>query len=697
MAHIRCFFVVVLTAGAALFPATPLAAEPLGSAPGAPGMAFTWAPACKQAIGTAYEPSSAAGVPRSPLWFTMAEGVVTEIFYPTIDQPQVGDLQFVVTGPGGFFSEQRQDTTSRVEYLDGMVVRVSGADRRGRYRFDQTVTADPARPVLRVRTRFIGLPAEHRVFVLFKPALHNGGSKDLGRARRHELSVSQTEGVVRQPVGAALVPSRPFLAASAGYSGSSDGWQLLKQHGHLASQFGEAGPGNIALAGEAALDAGPEFEVALGFARDEAAAASAARASLESSFDAVASAYARGWNGFTAGTLPESLRADALAALSSRILRIHVDKSRPGAMAAALNKPGIPYTERAGEGNYGGYHLVWPRDLYHSAMALLAGGDSAAVEETLDFFRSTQKPDGSWWQNQWVDGTPYWKAVQMDQVAFPILLTWHATRRIRPATGAELQMVRKAAEFLKTRGPWTEQDRWEEIGGFVPSAIAAEMAGLRAASRLLGDPQYNELANRWSGLLEHWTFRRQGPLGRDYFLRVSPSGNAQLDELFGLANGMGQALSSEIIDGGFLELVRLGLRRPDAGSILSTLAVYEDPRSDVASDWLPQHGGARAYRRYNRDGYGHRNRGGYWPLLAGERGHYALAAGDLPRALAQLAVMRASTLGSGHLPEQTHQAPGGSPGQASVGAGVPCPLAWSHGEYLLLARSLADGKVFDAP
>jgi glucoamylase len=513
------------------------------------------------------------------------------------------------------------------------------------------------------------------------------------------LTANQTTGISRQPVAAALVPSRAFASASAGFSGTTDGWQILHRHGgKLDEQYADAGPGNVALTGEITLagDGVREAELALGFGSDPAAAADAARNSLRASFDTVSARYADGWKGYTRAHLPQGLPGGGLTGLSLRLLRMHMDKGRLGAMAAGLVIPAIPSGVRAPEANVGGYHLVWPRDLYHSAMALMAGGDSEAAVETLGYFARTQKDDGSWWQNTWVDGTPYWKGLQMDEVAFPILLAAQIQKRVRPLKANELSMVRRAADFIRGHGPTTGQDRWEEIGGYIPSTIAAEIAGLRAATKLLGDGGYDQTAESWSSQLEHWTFRHEGPMGRDYFLRVSPSGHPEQDESIWLANGSGQATAPQILDGGFLELVRLGVRGAQSPSIQSTLAVYEQPVLGVASPLLPQFGGAQAYHRYNRDGYGHENHGGFWPLLAGERGHYALAAGDLARARAQLELMKASQVGAGHLPEQLISPPQGQ-GQAQVGPGAPCPLAWSHGEYLLLSRSLNDGSVFDAP
>ena len=73
----------------------------------------------------------------------------------------------------------------------------------------------------------------------------------------------------------------------------------------------------------------------------------------------------------------------------------------------------------------GGYHLVWARDLYEVATAFLAIGDRPAAERALNYlFETQQKPDGSFPQNSWLDGKPYWPSLQMDEVSYPLILAW---------------------------------------------------------------------------------------------------------------------------------------------------------------------------------------------------------------------------------------------------------------------------------
>ncbi len=684
-------------------------------APGAPGIAHTWAPARKDAVGTAYETSS---IPRSPVWFTVAEGVLTETFYPSIDQAQNGDLQFIVVDPKtGFFSEQRKDIPAQISYSgDGSVVTTAGTHPTGAYEIRQTFVTDSEDPVIRMRVnvKFPSAMTASRpeVYLLWKPALKNEGGNVIGQAPRGEGLTATTgprsalkDGQREFSPAAAYLRLKEgtFDHASAGYVGTSDGWQQLRRDSTLGNERWErAGPGNVALVAqipESALKKG-EFEILLGYGPDAAAAKAATLRSAQREFNQVAAQYSAGWESYLASldaTKPGEFFRKPLARRSAVTLKMHEDKFTKGAVIASLSKPAIPGGSRAHE-KTGGYHLVWPRDLYHSAMGMLAAGDARGALDSLELLVKMQKPDGSWHQNFWLDGSPYWRSIQMDQIGFPILIAWHLQKRgVLLRDERVIDMIRRAADFIVRYGPTTQQDRWEEIGGYVPHAIGTQIAGLRAASAMLGESHYAKTAQSFSEQLERWTLVPKGPHGLNYYLRVSTTGRPEKRERIGIANGGGEAWADEILDGGFLELVRNGVRRWDAAPIRSTLAIYDREASGVAGGCAASPDGACQYLRYNRDAYGQSARGGYWPLLAGERGHYAIVAGDFARAQAQMAAIERSALPSGMIPEQTI-APASASGDtaANVSLGAATPLAWAHAEALLLYRSLEERAVFDA-
>src|SRR5690606_15834276 len=132
----------------------------------------------------------------------------------------------------------------------------------------------------------------------------------------------------------------------------------------------------------------------------------------------------------------------------------------------------------------GGYHLVWPRDLVETAGGFLAAGDHREALHILEYLREVQLASGHWAQNMWLDGRPYWRGVQMDECAFPILLA-DLLRRNGDLTDRALErylpMVRQAAGYIVANGPASRQDRWEEDGGYSPFTLAVEIAALLAA------------------------------------------------------------------------------------------------------------------------------------------------------------------------------------------------------------------------
>ena len=155
--------------------------------------------------------------------------------------------------------------------------------------------------------------------------------------------------------------------------------------------------------------------------------------------------------------------------------------------------------------------------------------------------------------------------------------------------------------------------------------------------------------------------------------------------------------AKEIVDGGFLELVRYGIRKADDPLIVDSLRVLDAVLKVDTPD-------GPCWRRYNHDGYGQREDGGpfvgygkgrAWPLLTGERGHYELAAGRPPGPY--LRAMEGFASPTGLLPEQVWDEPDRPDLFMFLGrpTGSARPLMWAHAEYIKLLRSAADGKVFD--
>ncbi|HEY9791588.1 MAG TPA: glycoside hydrolase family 15 protein, partial [Candidatus Obscuribacterales bacterium] len=398
---------------------------------------------------------------------------------------------------------------------------------------------------------------------------------------------------------------------------------------------------------------------------------------------------------------------------SYKTLIAHEDKLNPGAFIASLS---IPWGESKGDDDLGGYHLVWPRDMVNTATGLLAAGNSETPLRALMFLAAAQKADGGFYQNFWINGDPYWTGIQLDEVSFPVMLAW----RLKRAGGLQgfdpYSMTMSAVAYLMLNGPITQQERWEEASGFSPSTLAANIAALTCAASFAaqaGDKVSAELIQDYADYLkchlEQWTVTTRGELlpgVPEYFVRINPVKNVNAVEGLNAAElfinnrpASKQQIfeARNIVDAGFLELVRYGVYPADSALIRNSLKVV-DAVLKVDTPKGP------CWRRYNHDGYGQKADGGpfdgtgvgrAWPLLTGERGHYELAAGN--DVTAYIKALEHFVSRGGTLPEQVwdtddipaaHLYKGGTTGAAR-------PLAWAHAEYIKLLRSAADGRVFD--
>src|SRR2546428_14150577 len=101
------------------------------------------------------------------------------------------------------------------------------------------------------------------------------------------------------------------------------------------------------------------------------------------------------------------------------VLRSHESKDFLGGTIASLS---IPWGFNKGDEDLGGYHLVWPRDLVETAGGFLAAGAIEDAMRGLRYLGVTQEADGRLVQNLWLDGSPYWGGLQMEEAALPISL-----------------------------------------------------------------------------------------------------------------------------------------------------------------------------------------------------------------------------------------------------------------------------------
>ena len=665
-------------------------------------------------MGTAYAASSR-------VWFTFWNGIVTEVYFPTVDRPQIRDLQYLITDGLSFFHDEKHYLKSKLEQLldHGLGYRCTNADPDGRYAIVKEIITDPHLACVLQHTKLTGdesLVSKLKLYALCAPHIEVAGWGNSGYVARvagRTILIAERKGT-----WLAMAATVPFSRVSCGYVGASDGWTDLHGNFQMDWEFDRAPDGNIALTGELDLTATREFTLGLAFGNSQHHAVSTLFHSLSTPFAEHRKRYEEQWARSGADVLPlEKVSGDEgnLYRASFSLLRAHEDKSYPGAFIASL---AIPWGESVGDEDQGGYHLVWTRDMVNSATAMLAAGDYATPLRALIYLDVSQEESGGFSQNFWIDGDPYWRGIQLDEVAFPIILAASLKREKALEDFDPYPMVMRAAAYLVRHGPVTPQERWEEVSGYSPSTLASNIAALICAAcfaREKGDEATAKYLEEYADFLEchvdSWTVTTQGTLlpgVARYYIRILPEepDNPNPDEDPNQGNlmianrqpGVRNVFpAKEVVDAGFLQLVRYGIRKPSDPIIVDSLKVV-DAVLKVETPFGP------SWHRYNHDGYGQRKdggpfvgwgHGGAWPLLTGERGHYELAAGHDARPFIRAMERLASP--TGLLTEQVW--PEADQPQVHMFLGRPTgsamPLMWAHAEYIKLLRSVQDGKVSD--
>jgi glucoamylase len=633
------------------------------------------------------------------------------------------DLELLFSDGEQFLDEEKRDLEPTVERIEphALGYRVTSRPKAERgYSLVKEIISAPHMACLLQRVRVKPAARGRRpsaAYVLCAPHLEVGGWGN--NAWAYQGQGQQVLVAEKGGTWLALGANPGFTRTSVGYVGQSDGWTDLVAHKRLEWEFDQAPDGNVALTGQLPLPDAREFTIGVAFGHSMPAAMAGLFQSLSVPFDEQRERFVNQWQR-SVSHLPAH-GADHLAGTrdfyhgSYSLLLAHEDKTFPGAFIASLS---IPWGAVNTDHDEGGYHLVWTRDMVQIATALLAARNPETPLRALIHLATCQRPDGGFPQNFWINGEPFWSGVQLDEVAFPILLAFRLHRERALQSFDALPMVLGAARYLIRNGPATAQDRWEELAGFSPSTLAVEIAAFVAAGAILrekGDPPTARFLEEYADFLEchleDWTVTDAGTLLPGvprHYVRIqpmdldNPGESEELgDKTVELANLPPGARSTypakEVVDSGFLQLVRYGIRAPDDPLILDSLRVVDAVlRVDTPA--------GPCWRRFNHDGYGQAEDGGpytgsgrgrAWPLLTGERGHYELAAGRDARPY--LRAMERLATPTGLLPEQVWDAPDvpaahqffGRPTESAV------PLAWAHAEYLKLSRSVEDRQVFD--
>jgi glucan 1,4-alpha-glucosidase len=618
--------------------------------------------------------------------------------------------------------------------------------------------ADPDSDALLVDVTFEASD-ESDLYVLGRPAVSGAvgdegavlgggtGAADDGDADASPALTASADpdgGAVLSPAGDPY-PVSTALAADPGFdwatceSADADAAKLLVRGGIRPTATTEAS-GNLVLAGQ--LGAGvteASATLALGFADgDPETARSVAEGALSRGYESAREGYVASWDAFHERVaVPDSVRSERAADDSADLLATYrtatatlkavEDKTFTG---AGIASPSVPWGDGvlAREARDYGYNFVWSRDLYQSFTALDAMGTLEEARDATEYLFETQQDDtGFLPQNTYLDGRTRWGGEQLDNVAFPLVMAGQLAVR-HDLAFADLAYdyadVRRSADYLVRNGPSTEQERWEEEGGYSPSTIAAEIAGLVSAGALAlsaGEETdallYLGVADRWRARLPEWTATETGPLADDpYYVRIVGDGAPDDDSTRALANGGPTLDEREIADAGFLELVRLGVYPADDELIRTSVGVVDDTiRAETPN--------GPGWYRYVGDGYGEgesgapfpvatETRGRLWPIFSGERAEYELAReassgggesggtedGDL--APASLLRSLADFGNAGRmLPEQVwdRDDPTDYGWEQGEGTGSATPLSWSMAQFVRLAHGIDAGEPVETP
>ena len=740
---------------------SPVAAAPVASAGDGPGALSHFDLARKDCLGTARNTTS-------KIWYTIAGGVLSDVYAPTIDTTNIQTMQYVVTDGSTFTDLQSRDTTYTVSSdSSGMMCTVTTTAKSGWYRLTSTYLTDVKRASVVVRTQYTPLIAAAKKFHLYvrldaTVAGNGGGGAGNGGADSAVVdrstgapvpvafdTVTTTNAVNRDyavPSYLALRASGGFASVSSGFVGQpSDGLTQLDTTRVLSPVTETALNGNVEQTAELRSPgrrAPSQVTLALGFGTSQADAVGTAGSTLRTAWGQLTSRFRQGWRSYDsqlrrpASALPGLTTAQSRDAArqyyaAANVVKASEDKTFPGAIVASLASP-WGQSVSAGDPNntyFGSYREVFARDLYEAWTALLTDGDLATARAATRFLLLDQQlPDGSMPRNSLVNGktAPDSFNTQLDEAAFPILMAYQSGLASDPTLWPH---VRAAANFLISHGPSFGPERWEEQGGYSPSTIAAEIAGLVAAARIAARHRAPAATRAWLATADQyqrqvkgWTVTTNGPLStRPYFIRLSKTGDPNAAISYGIGNGGPSVDQRTVIDAGFLELVRLGELNARDPDVQRSLAIVDSTiEHDTAS--------GPAWLRYNGDGYGDcslapgthcpvdgapwsgNGTGHPWPVLTAERAQQDLTTDHAKTAGELLASMGAETSGPGLVPEQIWDQPnlpaspyGSDPTTASIGFvngkpdGSASPLTWGSASLVRLSADLSAHRSVDTP
>jgi glucoamylase len=678
-------------------------------ATGGPGATSHQDQSRKDCVGTARNTTS-------KIWFTVAGGVLSDVYAPTVDATNVETMQFIVTDGSTFTDLQSRDMTYTAKSdATGMTCTVTSTAKNKTYKLVSTYLTDPARDSVVVHTRFEPTTRAARADKLFVRLDANAGGNGGGGTANGGADTAVTDTSTGSPIPVsfdtntvsqanrtayavpsyiALTATKSFSSVSSGFVGTaSDGLTQLDASHQLGPITTSATGGNVEQTAGIRLNSNRSTTLALGFGTTQASAVSTAKATASTSLRALQSSYVRGWAKYddglnrphlaSAGLTPAQRRtADTDYYQSANVVKASEDKTYPGAIVAGLDAPWGQSIAANDPNNLfqPGYKEVFARDLYEAWTALYTDGDLATARDTVRYLLlHSQQANGSQPRNSLLDGTKAADAFndQLDESSYPILMA------LQSGLGPDNTLwphVKLAADFLASHGPSFGVERWEEQTGYSPSTIAAEIAGLVAAASIAnehGDAASARVwlatADQYQRSIKTWGVTTTGTLSASpYFIRLSKTGDPNAAISYSVGNGGPTLDQRAVVDNGFLEYVRLGIlpaTDPDvANSLKVTDATIQEP-TDSGPGWL----------RYNGDGYGdcqvgagtsctvegapwtnggaNTGTGHPWPVLGAERAQQYVVQGQTASAAAELVTINKENSGAGLVPEQVWNYP----------------------------------------
>ncbi len=589
------------------------------SAPGGPGATSYLDLGRKDCLGS-------ATTNRSRVWFTVADGVLSDTYSPTTDNSNLSTLQFLVTDGHSFTDLQTRDMTYVARPLDGtgMSCQIVASARSGRYRIVTDYVTDPTRDSVVMHTRYeplISAARAYRIYVRYDALINgaggggttNGGanSATIASGSHHGAGAlvsyqtlarsSQTQRTYEVPVYGALAADHAYPVSSSGFAGSaSDGMTQLDAQHRLGPTYRDADNGNVEQTAQVDPAHERSFTLALGYGQSEASAVRAAVVSATTPFGVTAGRYRQGWLRYDAGLrrppegFPGLTGAQDRAVrqqywTSANVLKATADKEFPGAVVSSLADPWGQATAANTETNglpdvSTNYRVIFERDFYETFTGFLTDGDLATAQaQTRFIFDKVQLPDGSFPRDALLNGAPASDnyVLEPDEQAFPLIMAWQSG--LGHDRSLYTDHVVPAADFLVAHGPVYGDERWEDQAGYSPSNIATEIAGLVSAAAMAqanGDTAraqlYRATADDWRRHVEAWTVTSTGPYSSDpYFLRLSKNGDPNAPTVYNLGNGSVDADQRSVVDAGFLELARLGELDPSDPVIANSLSVVD--------------------------------------------------------------------------------------------------------------------------